>query len=938
MKHETNPINRNARHRINIKRTITLIITLALSLGTFSQSLVVGKVQDAFQKVPLPKAKVSLLLAADSTVIVDSIPVQAVTRDDGTVGSAEFWLNVEKKTCKYLLRASLEGYNDCWLPLSIDGENSGAELLDEPLELRRMWQKSLDEVVVTATKVKMFYKGDTLVYDATAFKLPEGSMLDDLIRQMPGVTMDDDGQIFVNGRKVDELLLGSRTFMRGNTKVLLENLPYYTVKDIKVYEKRTDLSEAAGRDVEPRKYVMDVNMKQEYQVGYIGNIEVAGGTENRWLGRSFLLGFTKRWRYSLQANANNVNESRHIGSDGQWTPATMSKSLLTTRSVAANASYQSDNKNVSNNLTAEYTSTDNESEMRQRYEQFLEGSSPVSLTETSNQADNWRISLNNDLMLNKPFFIHSMTMFNYGKWNGSNLSQFNQWDDELTASMRTDGINEGHQWVIDQFIVGAIFNDKWYTNFTFSFRHKDSQSWQSNCYNTWQTATQTYDVRHNAGDVSNKLTAVSLGNLWKFDKLLGKVDIVTSWKVSYTDNSIHDYLYHPDTLMLASQLDMLTAITDPSNSYDSRQHNWQYTAGIAFSQNATYGIYSYTRWRIGLDMPVHHRSLDYQRGSIDTLMHDTRVYLIPNAEYNYVSPDEKHKLGISANYVSEPVDMVNRIAYRDDSNPLVVKEGNRALKGTSMTNVKADYTRRIGKRTGQWHTGATFTYHHRDVAQSVAYNPQTGVYTYKPMNVNGAYNLTAKFDIATTIDKQRYWTWQMNADVGYIHSLDHTMLAGETESYVNAVNTLTLHNNAYIQFNKGTLNIRATGDVIWRHSEGKMQDFETLNVTNFRYGLSARYTIPVLKTTISADATMYSRCGYGSTELNTDDFVLNASISQPFLKGKLVARIEAFDLLHQLSNTQYDVNAQGRTETWYRSLPNYIMVHFVFHFNKNPKK
>jgi len=60
---------------------------------------------------------------------------------------------------------------------------------------------------------------------------------------------------------------------------------------------------------------------------------------------------------------------------------------------------------------------------------------------------------------------------------------------------------------------------------------------------------------------------------------------------------------------------------------------------------------------------------------------------------------------------------------------------------------------------------------------------------------------------------------------------------------------------------------------------------------------------------------MMSRRGYGSSELNTDDFVLNASINQPFFKGKLIARIEAFDLLHQLSNTQYTVNAQGRTET-----------------------
>ena len=116
-----------------------------------------------------------------------------------------------------------------------------------------------------------------------------------------------------------------------------------------------------------------------------------------------------------------------------------------------------------------------------------------------------------------------------------------------------------------------------------------------------------------------------------------------------------------------------------------------------------------------------------------------------------------------------------------------------------------------------------------------------------------------------------------------------------------------------------------------------MYDFTVLNVLDYRYGLTARYTLPRVSTTLAADATMYSRRGYGSAELNRDNFLLNASLSQPFFKGKFIARLEAFDLLHQLTATQYEVNAQGRTETWYRSLPRYVMLHLVWHFNHNPK-
>lgn len=243
------------------------------------------------------------------------------------------------------MHATLEGYEDAWMPLNIDGGNEGAWMLDEALELRKIKENKLSTAVVTATRVKMYYKGDTLVYNADAFKLPDGSMLDELIRQMPGVTMNEEGEIFVNGRKVDELLLGSRSFMNGNKKVLLQNLPYFTVKDIKIYDKRSDLSEAFGRDVDARKYVMDVNLKKEYSRGYIANMEAAGGTSHRWLGRGFLLGFTDRWRYSIMGNMNNVNETRHVGGDGHWTPATMPRSLLTTRSVATNLNYHRKNAN-----------------------------------------------------------------------------------------------------------------------------------------------------------------------------------------------------------------------------------------------------------------------------------------------------------------------------------------------------------------------------------------------------------------------------------------------------------------------------------------------------------------------------------------------------------------------------------------------------------------
>ena len=142
----------------------------------------------------------------------DSIKVVLNKRDGERWGKASFSIMLPKKTCTYLLHATLDGYEDDWQTISVEASVDDAIGLDRPLELRRVREKVLGEATVSATRLKMFYKGDTLVYDASAFKLPDGSMLDDLIRQMPGVKMNDNGEIFVNNRKVDEVLLGARSF------------------------------------------------------------------------------------------------------------------------------------------------------------------------------------------------------------------------------------------------------------------------------------------------------------------------------------------------------------------------------------------------------------------------------------------------------------------------------------------------------------------------------------------------------------------------------------------------------------------------------------------------------------------------------------------------------------------------------------------------------
>lgn len=916
-----------------------------------------GEVRDGFLDMPLPHARISVF-KADSTMVADSLRMVVFYRGDMRIDKAVFGTDVSAAEREYLVRAQMDGYDDVWQRVTITDPTQ--DEADVPaLKMRKSTTKTMREVTITATKIKMYYRGDTLIYDATAFKMPDGSMLDDLIRQLPGVTMNADGEIFVNGRKVDELLLGSRSFFGGNKKVLLENLPYYTVRHLKVYEKQTDRSVALGYDVDPRRYVMDVILKDEYNQGYIGNVEAAGGTEERWLGRGFLLGFTDKLRFTLLANANNVNESRHIGQSGQWSPARQPRSLLTTRSVAGEINYENKsdkNKEIKETFRAEYTSTTDDQTITRRAERFIEGCSPTSVSESFNRAGNRRWTLNNHLAMRLPAWMDIYANFDYARRDGSFHSAFDEQSDSLSIAQRTVGISEGTQWNAKIDVQGSVRpgKQKSHIDYYVSMAHDSDEGESATHFQTqhtavWSTVLPSRKESHNSSSLFNHNTwgVVNLGYGYEIAK-----DLHLGFSNMLYKSHVHtrDYLYHPDTLLLPSQLDALEAITDYANSYESRTDNWQNDFTIHLSKSSYYMHpqvhmrVNYDRWRLELKLPVYSNKLHYQRGRLDTLARQTMFLPQPKFWFRNVWKGGKRDFHAHVSFSQSTPLLLDRINFRDDSQPLVVKLGNSDLKSTAVTHLNARYYDGTGRNQGMYYLEASFDYHHRDISQSVAYNPSTGVYTYKPMNVSGAYKAHADFSTDHNIGEKRYWSWHVNAGADWNHAKDHALLEGQTESQVNTVNTLTFNSGANIRYNYKTLYVRAVGSIEWRHSEGRMYDFSTLNALDFSYGLEASYTTPALcgkkvgGLTLAADACMYSRRGYGTATLNRDDFVVNASLSQSFLSGKLILRLDGFDLLHQLSPTDYVINAQGRTITTYRSLPHYLMLHAVWHFNKNPKK
>ena len=308
-----------------VKKNIIFILIFMLSaLTTVAQTskdsiYVYGIVADGFTKAAVPDAFVTLM-RQDSTV-VDTISVQdshtwvsGVGRGNAT---SRYYFKIAREPQDYIIKVEHPNYETAFANYTQKRVSRRLQYTDVPTVYLKKAARAhhfeggnLGEVVVKATRVKMVWKGDTLVYNADAFNVPEGSMLDGLIRQLPGVELTDEGEIFVNGKKIDNLTLNGADFFKGKNKVMLDNLPYFTVKNIQVYNKQTEENRFLGiTDEDKKEYTMDVVLKREYSIGGSANLEAGYGTDDRYKLKGFGLRFSDRTRAVLFGGLNNINET-----------------------------------------------------------------------------------------------------------------------------------------------------------------------------------------------------------------------------------------------------------------------------------------------------------------------------------------------------------------------------------------------------------------------------------------------------------------------------------------------------------------------------------------------------------------------------------------------------------------------------------------------------
>ncbi len=978
----------NMNHRIQkmfssnyIKLVIFCIFSSCITHPSFAQISkgeceLKGAVMSIVDKKYVYDAKV-WLLRPDSTVI-DSTRTEQEDNDRNTIRSFTPRYYFTVPAGDYILRVEKEGFEELYFPFSIAKQSRKRFAYTLPdVYLKKEKTVNLDEVTVAATKVKLYHKGDTIVFNADAFQTPEGNTLDALIRQLPGVELKSDGKIYVNGRFVESLLLNGKDFFADN-KVMLENLGAYTVKDIQVYEKRGRESEIMNKDMKDESYVMDVSLKKEYNHGWIVNLDAGGTLNDMYLARLFAMRSTDHSRLTVTANANNLNDRTYVSSS-DWDPDKTPYGRLYVKKANINFNLDDKDKWVKLNSSASVTHYDNRQGDNTYKTNFLATGDTYERIIGSQKYDDLSLNTNNTLSID-PETKHSRTSVdviakgNYIR-NRHKISSLSALSDEelkedeqtlrdelhsnvLTSDLRKKLINriisqdnsDRIKW--DTYLGTNIItkmrgnNDMFKLMVDGKLSNSTNERFRHYRIDYPNNEAQSSDFRNEYNKAGGNVNQEYNGTLCYSYNPVPELWLHFNYKLkhSYTDTT--DDLYRLDRLdgwgigtenaigTLPSVAEYAPMI-DRSNSFrqtfrEDLHQPYIYLTWEKKSEKSFMGIEAF------FNTQFYDQTLSYKRGALDASASRREVFFEPELRFSWHEKGRKKTFYFEYKHSNGMPGLNYSLDYTDDADPLnIYKYGVSGLKNSFNQNFFAG-----GSIRGEWgnlNVNTGFEHTENAVAMGYVYDKTTGRRTFTPQNVNGNWKYKALAAFTIPLDKEKKFYIAPVVFWNLINNVDLVSVDAGSSSRKSEVLTSDLYNALSLSYYGKKCTLKAFGQLSWIHSQSERESFNDVDAFNIKYGLDANVELP-WKFSVSSNLTFYTRRGYEFASMNKTDVLWSGRVSRPICKGRVVLMCDAFDILQQLSYTERTINAQGRIEKFYNPMKRYVLFHAVFKLDTNKKK
>ena len=289
-------------------------------------------------------------------------------------------------------------------------------------------------------------------------------------------------------------------------------------------------------------------------------------------------------------------------------------------------------------------------------------------------------------------------------------------------------------------------------------------------------------------------------------------------------------------------------------------------------------------------------------------------------------------------YTTELPDMVKLLDVRDATDPLCIYLGNAGLKTTRRNLLKISHSSAVRKRQRTFNASLSGEWTRHAVASARSYDPQTGVTTHRPRNIDGNWWGRLDAGYGQALDREGKLMFSLAGHAGIKHSVDYSAVES-SESVRSAVDNWQLSGETTLTWRLGRgFTTGFKGSVRHMRQRARPLSWRDNESTDLACGLTL--TAPLARGfDLETDLMAYTRCGYGDRTMNGTDWVWNAALSYAFGRKKAwLLRAVGFDLLSQLSSVRRELNEQGYTEWRYNTVPAYASLHIVYRLSVDPRR
>lgn len=903
-------------------KCLLMLLMILFSPMAFAQQSgvnVTGSVVEQGSDTPIEQATVRLLNVKDSAMVRGMVSAR----------NGSFTLKNVKKG-SYLLHITFIGYDPLYQPLQITGKKNPVnvgklELSDGAIEL--------GEAVVIGKAPEVTVRNDTVEYNADSYKVTEGSVLEDLLKKMPGVEVDSEGKITVNGKEVKKVMVDGKEFFSDDPKVASKNLPAKMIDKLQVLDKKSDMAQMTGFDDGEEETVINLTVKPGMKQGWFGNAYGGYGSKDRYEGNAMVNRFVNNDQITFMGGANNTNNmgfsdlastmfSGMGGGGGRRGGFGAGSGITSSGNAGLNFSKEFKPDKLTLGGNTRYSHSDNDARSKSDRQNILPGDSSsydnseaMSRTKSDNFGVDFRLEWKPDTMTQLIFrpsfsFSHSMNdnfsdattldnerdtvntnkSSNYSESNGYNLNASIDFSRKLNNKGRVFSatLSGGNS---DSYSDGMNRSDIVYFNQTDALKNSiidqrsryDNKGFNYRAYVSW-----VEPIGHN-----NFIQA--------------------TYSISQRKQEALKNVYNQDA-------DGIYNVLDSAYSQSYRNNFISQRASLSFkSQRAKF---NYT---IGLNLDPSYSSSENFVGDT-TLSKITRkvVNLSPMAQFNYMF-DKRTNLRIMYNGRTSQPSMTQLQPVADISDPTNITIGNPDLNPRYTNNVFIRFQQFTPEKQRAFMIMANGSYIINDIVSYTSYNQETGVKTTTYKNVNGNYSGNVRMMLNTPLKNKKF----------SINSMTMASFAnsnGYINEEKNTNRNLILSERGGIDFRSSYLDLGVNGNIRYNATSNSLQ--KENNQNTFNYGAGGYTTIYLpLNFKIESDVNWSTNSGYGDG-FKQNEVLWNASASKSFLKNNQgTLRFKIYDILQQRSNISRSITASYIQDSEYNTLGSYFMVHFIYRFS-----